>query len=110
MTESQIQKQVCDALTQLGVERFRIQCGKTKARGGWQQGNKAGTADLLAAVRFQFSQVPSWLWIEVKKPGGKQSKEQREFEAERAAKNQIYLLIESVDQLLEWFKNSGAKG
>lgn len=109
-SESAISKEIRDALTSLGIETFRMNSGAARVRGGFVHGHKKGTADILACLWLPNESLPRWAWIEVKKPGGKQSPEQREFECDRAYKHQIYWLVDSVDDLLAKLKASGARG
>lgn len=39
-------------------------------------------------------------WVETKKPGGKQSEEQKTFERNVKLRGGVYLLVESVEQLI----------
>lgn len=115
--EGKVKKAVCDALTQLGIEWWRIQCGTAKVRGGYIRGNKNGTADILASMRVKSVNPnicgylgPMFVWIEIKQEGGKQRIEQREFEIERASRMHMYWLISSVDDLLGKIKAVNAIG
>lgn len=112
--EGKVKKAVCDALTQLGIEWWRIQCGTAKVRGGYLRGNKNGTADILASMRFKSAigtyVGPMFVWIEIKQDGGKQRSEQRDFEIERASRMHCYWLVSSVDELLSKIKASNAIG
>ena len=42
------------------------------------------------------------VWIEVKRPQGRQSEEQRKFQADIEAAGGEYLLVRDVDDLLAW--------
>jgi hypothetical protein len=66
-----------------------------------------GMADILAAPILQTS--PLMLWIEVKAPKGKQSKDQKLFEQSVTEAGQFYLLARSSDDVFEWLRDMGIR-
>lgn len=122
VTETDISREIRKALEKLGIPVWRMNSGKMRVRGGFVQLNPAGTADILAApsifndceycgglpgILDEFT--PVFLWIEVKKPGGTQSREQIEFSVRMRNRSHIYLLVESLDEVLAWLKEYEAR-
>jgi len=109
-SEAQVKREICDALTKLGIEWWRINSGAVRVRGGFSHGAKKGTADLLASAYFDGYKDPSFLWIEVKKPDGVQSKEQCQFQLARSRNHHRYWLITSVGELMNQIQAYGVRG
>ncbi len=108
--ETDVKRQICDALTLLGIEWWRMNSGVVKVKHGFLHCAKKGTADILASAFFAEHDRPAFLWIEVKKPDGEQSKEQVDFECERSIRHHFYWLVASVDELLAQIKLFGVTG
>ncbi len=99
MTESQIQKQITDALKDAGYTVFRMQSGMVKgASGRFMRLCPAGTPDLL--VVRSFGQV---LWIEVKVPGGKFKPAQEPMIEKLRDMGHDVLVAHSLDDVGKWF-------
>lgn len=77
--------------------------------------NKKGTADILCTPQslhiptntLWLEGSPVLLWIECKSSTGKRTPEQIEFEKEVTAAGHEYLVVNDVQQLIDWLKNRG---
>jgi hypothetical protein len=99
MTETELKREICQALTKMGIFWIRCNSGITKVKRGWMHNCPKGTADVLAAP--ERADRPSWLWIEVKKPKEKQSPEQIQFQHDVEARGMTYIVARSLDDVLE---------
>ena len=61
-----------------------------------------GCADILALPLLHCGFIPTW--IEVKSPTGRLSPEQISFRGHVESLGHTYLLVNSIDQVLEWLK------
>jgi hypothetical protein len=93
ITENDVKRQVKDWLSYKGYFHFHILQGL---------GAYKGIPDIIAIKNGQV------LFIECKKParGSKQSPAQKEFQANIEAHDGNYLLVKSVEDLLEGIKNA----
>ena len=91
ITENDVKKVVKDYLTIKGWFHFHVLQGL---------GAYKGIPDIIAIKGGQV------LFIEVKKPTGKQSQYQKEFQADIEAHDGNYLLVKSVEDLLKGIKNA----
>lgn len=95
-SETQISRQIQDAVARLGVTLARTQSGKVRVNGGWMQLAPEGWPDLTGYLpngRF--------LGIEVKRPGQKPSAAQFLFGRKAAAAGAVYLLASSVQEAVK---------
>jgi hypothetical protein len=92
-TESQIQRQILDYFETCGMLCHAIPNSKYKQR--QPAGVLDGAADLL--VWFGRHAV----YIEVKKPGGVQSKDQKDFQADCVARGIPYFLVDNLDDAMQ---------
>jgi len=95
LTESEISKDIQDYLKDCGFTWFwrnQVYKGRVKS-GAYLHTGKAGISDIIL-IAFDRT-----IFIELKKSGGKQSDEQKEFEAHCLLNKQDYFLIESVEEL-----------
>jgi len=98
LTEQQIEKQIYEFLN--GISGCL--CYKTGTTGLSKGGRhvksnpmeRKGKADLVCCFRGVY------VGIEVKKPGGKQSEDQKTFESDVIAAHGEYWLVESLDQVI----------
>lgn len=127
-TESETQKAVMEALAAHRIFAFRLNTAAVKVDKRFFRAHSLGkgAADIVALPRSLRVPAPDadgfparaatgmmrWIdgapavwWIEVKRPGGKQSAEQKSFQVAVESEGQNYLLVESVDQILEWIKS-----
>lgn len=91
--ERQIQADILAALgTRPDVRCFRLNVGfaRTAAGAGVRFG-VPGMADILACVG------PRYVWLEVKTPRGRQTPEQRNFQAAIEAIGGVYRVVRSVE-------------
>lgn len=122
-SEANVQRAVCDLLDAKRIFWCRMNAGdrfgsytskKTgKAKGWCIKGQKEGTADLLALIsrwvggngQVPVSTAHIVLWIETKPTGGTQSPAQIDFQQDVEARGMTYLLVDSIDVLISWFKD-----
>jgi hypothetical protein len=128
MLERDVQKSITDLLAAERIPCFRMNSGDrfgvTNGKKWRIRGHETGTADLLAApkirkgfpsgplyllnMRGEDVAVPVFLWIEVKRPGNKQTADQIRFEQECMLRGHAYLCADSVDTVLDWLRERGA--
>lgn len=127
-TEAETQKAVMEALAVHRIFAFRLNTAGVKVDKRFFRAHSLGkgAADIVALPRSLGVPAPDddgfppraatgmmrWIhgapavwWLEIKRPGGKQSPEQKSFQAEVEKCGQNYLLVDSVDQILEWIKS-----
>jgi hypothetical protein len=128
--EGDVKKCITDFLDAERIPWWRMNAGDrygsyTSKRTGkskrWKiAGQLTGTADLLCSPKIrQFHPcgaialrgytdrelaVAAFLWIEVKRPGEKQTADQIRFQQECLNRGHAYLLADSVDAVMEWLK------
>lgn len=116
-TEAETQKAVMEYLAASRIFAFRLNTAAVKVEKRFFRAHSLGkgAADVVAmprSLRVQSANgrilyidgPPAVWWIEVKRPGGKQSPEQKSFQVKVEAQGQNYLLVESIDQVIEWVK------
>ena len=110
--ESDVQRLITDWLSVKGIWWMRMNTG---AMSGSHKGKKwfvrfakPGTADLLT-VSPDACKCPCITWIEVKRPGGKQSEEQEAFQSEVEAEGMAYVLADCLEDVVEEFEPRGPK-
>ena len=116
-TETDIKAEIQNALDKLGIPRWRMQAGGYRGR---TRGLPKGTPDILAApsIRMSFTSIDPWrprtdevplfLWIEVKKPGEKPTKEQLDFAAKMTAQGHKWIVARSAEDVIGWLKENHA--
>ena len=104
--ESEIQKAILDYLALKKIWHMRLNTGAMsgshKGKRWFVKFGKPGMADILATIVV--NGILRVYWIEVKRPGGKQSAAQLEFQAEVYEQGHNYLVVESLEQFMVWFK------
>ena len=103
MTETEIKSDIQNALDKLGIPRWRMQAGGYRGR---TRGLPKGTPDILAAPLIRRLELPAFLWIEVKKPGEKPTKEQLDFAAKMTAQGHKWIVARSADDVVTWLKEN----
>ena len=103
MTETQLKADIQKALDQLGIPRWRMQAGGYRGR---TRGLPKGTPDILAAPEIPYCSFPAYLWIEVKKPKEKPTKEQLDFAAKMTAQGHKWIVARSADDVVTWLKEN----
>ena len=101
MTETDIKAEIQNALDKLGIPRWRMQAGGYRGR---TRGLPKGTPDILAAPLTNVCNFPLFLWIEVKKPGEKPTKEQYDFAEKMMARGHVWIVARSAEDVLNWLK------
>jgi len=94
MTETEIQAQILTYLQYRGILATRNQSGTVHVGGTWMNLGSPGWPDIIGCLpggRF--------LGIEVKRPGGKASKEQQQRINQIAAKGGLIFLATSVEDV-----------
>jgi hypothetical protein len=100
--EANIQKAIIDWLRAKKIWHRRLNTGAIRRGGRMVRFGKPGDADLLCTVGDK-EQV--WLtWLEVKDKDGKQSPDQKAFQAEVEAQGHTYLVVRSVDDVINYFE------
>lgn len=105
MSESAIQKSILQYLATLPwVFAWRANAGNIpiQGKGGVRmfKGNITGCADIIGMMQPR----GRFLAIEVKKPGGKQTAYQKDFEQRVILMGGLYLLATSVDDIINVMK------
>lgn len=105
--EADVQRAITDWLSAKRIFWMRMNVG---AMSGVHNGKRRfvrfarpGTADLLT-VSPDACKCPCITWIEVKRPGGKQSEEQADFQREVESHGMAYILADSLDAVIEEFE------
>lgn len=104
--ESQIQRAIVDLLAAERVYAIRLNTGVGFNKAGvpisHHSGGK-GVADVLAFLPSSTdSRLQRVLWIEVKRPGGKQTPEQLSFQDHVNGLGHYYLLAFDASEVLDW--------
>lgn len=94
-SETDISRAIKSALVKLGCMVVRVQSGRYKA-GGYVQGAEPGTPDLCVLTTDART-----VWLEVKRPKGALSDEQRRWHAEAQRKGHRVAVVRSVAEALE---------
>lgn len=118
MSEAQTQRAILDYLAAQRILHCRMNTGAMKAEHNGKtrflRFGRKGMADILAFPKggCLCLNCNSWqrrhsmpLWIEVKSATGRQSPEQKAFQAEVEADGHSYLLVRDVDDLRRYFEN-----
>lgn len=109
VSEANVQKAITDFLDAKKVFWMRCNAGdrlmQSKGKTYRIKGHEKGTADLLVLLKTRPEMWPQPVWIEVKRPGGKQSAEQKAFAWKMIEHGCTYLLVDSVDQVIDWFRS-----
>ena len=104
MTEAEIQRQCIELLTRTGWLVIRLNGGRsgTILWSRWYDGegvcHQKGISDILAVKNSRL------LALEIKRPGGKLSVEQREFLTCAMQHGATPLVVEDVEELKEWLE------
>lgn len=95
-TEHVIQGYILKALGQIeGVKAFRLNVGFARSvKGHGVRFGVPGMADILVLVGDRY------LWLEVKTPSGRQSKQQEAFQQAVESIGGLYRVVKSVDEAL----------
>lgn len=95
--EGYVQSAILDYLAAKHVLAYRINTGAVKLENRLVRFGVKGMADILA---FPTScALPAVMWIEVKAEKGRQSPEQKSFEAQVRAAGHIYIVARSVEDI-----------
>jgi hypothetical protein len=122
-TEAEVQKAVLELLAVHHIFAFRLNSAGIKVSNRFFRAHSLGrgAADIVAFPRSLvvpsyvigsdhdrntrwIGGAPSIWWLEIKRPGGKQSPEQNMFQHAVEVEGQHYMLVDSVDQVVEWIK------
>lgn len=117
--ESYVLSAVLDILAVSRIYAIRLNTFSTRMPNGRMVSTHSGgpgTADVLAFpnVAPNAAQVvKAWsirpLWIECKSASGKQSPEQKRFQADVEVRGHSYLIARGSDDVLRWLKEHGAR-
>jgi hypothetical protein len=99
----------------LSAERIwhrRVNTGAVMSGNRFLRFNKKGDADIMLTIPVPYTRGNgvSWqcvCWVECKSDTGKQSPDQKLFEAEARAEGHDYLLVRSSDDLKKWLQERG---
>jgi hypothetical protein len=99
-----------DLLAVKHIWRMRVNTGAVAMSGPQQKPRfvrfgRKGCADILADIPGR--SPSSFVWVECKSPGKKQSVDQVAFQVAVEQAKQRYLLVSDVDTLAEWLKSRG---
>lgn len=115
--EKDVQRAITDYLKAEKIPCWRMNSGdRFGSYNGkkWRiKGHEPGTPDLLAAPEVTLGDsigcsgflTRAYLWIEVKRPGGKQSVEQKNFEQFCKEHDMLYIVATSVDEVRDFVKS-----
>ena len=103
-TEANTQAAVLELLAAHNIFAFRLNTAGIKVGERFFRAHSLGpgAADILALPLLHCGFVPTW--IEVKSPTGRLSPEQISFRGHVESLGHTYLLVNSIDQVLEWLK------
>jgi hypothetical protein len=108
LKESQIQRSITDLLAAERLHFMRLNTGGgLDSRGVPVRSHSGGkgVADILVILpSAEDSRLKRILWIEVKRPGNKQSFEQTCFQQHVEELGEYYLLAYSLDDVLSWLR------
>lgn len=118
VAERDVLRAVTDLLSAKKIWWRRMNTGAVKDGKRFFRFGSVGMADVLAlpAVKYRIQAHPKgadlWaeteklapLWVECKRPGGKQSIAQEIFQEEVVREGHSYLLVSDVAQLEEWLR------
>lgn len=118
--ESGVLRACLDLLVAEKIWHRRWNTGAVKTGKRFFRFGEPGDGDILAlprSLRVPGSELGTWarwidgapavLWIECKSDSGKQTDEQKQFQAEVEAQGHIYLLVRDVATLRDWLKQHG---
>jgi hypothetical protein len=103
VAERDVQRACTDLLTAEKVFWVRMNTGAVKLEKRFVRFGNPGMADILAILSRGGLQLVAWLEIKASS-GGRQSDEQKLFQASVEARGHVYLLISDVDILRDWLK------
>lgn len=129
LTENGIQRSILDLLAAERVFAIRFNTGAFRDKRGvpvMLHSGGRGLADIQAFPVIRFCAIcqrplcecdnpgmsvksPAVLWIEVKRPGGKQSPEQIGFEQRVKNEGHFYIVVTNPEDVLNWLRKYGAK-
>jgi VRR-NUC domain len=93
--ESDLQRQILDYLALKRIFHYRNNSGAfDNGHGHFYRFGAPGSPDIICVIKSQY------VGIEVKRPGGKQSEYQKEFQRKLEAAGGKYILAHSLDELL----------
>lgn len=107
MTEQALQQAILIALgSRPDLRIWRVNAGGSPGlRGGWVKGAPPGHPDLTGILRGG-----RWFGIEVKTEDGKQSEQQKRFEAMATGLDGLYAVVRSVEEAVatvdSWLKEA----
>lgn len=94
-TESGIQGAILDYLTRTHVFHYRNNTGAVKTENRFIRYGAKGSPDIVCVIQGRY------VGLEVKTPDGRQSDSQREFGTNLIAAGGFYLLVHSVQDVIE---------
>jgi hypothetical protein len=111
-SEASIQATIVDYLHARGEWVFENRSGKMNALASRLSGGKTqekGSPDIFVFLGNDINDIGVTLAIEVKRPGEKQSKEQRIWQSELEGRGHLYLLVDNVDDVIAYMEGGRAK-
>lgn len=108
--ESGVLKACLDLLTAERIWHRRWNVGAVKTANRFFRFGQKGDADILASVPMNtathgFVHIrPQFLWLEIKRPGGRITPEQLAFADDVRAMGHYHMFVDDVSQLQNWLK------
>jgi len=101
--EQQIQKSILEYLAVKRIWCRRMNTGAVLAthngKSRMVRYGSPGMADILCSVHPEYTGYPTFLWLEIKAPNGRQSEAQHEFEDEVLAEGHKYFIVYSIEDV-----------
>lgn len=100
--EAYVQSSILDYLAARHVIAFRMNSGAVKMASGFVRFGVKGMADIVAFGSTRMPRVPRVIWIECKADKGRQTPEQKSFEAQVREAGHTYIVARSIDDVAVW--------
>jgi hypothetical protein len=97
--EGYVQSAILDYLDAKHVLAFRMNTGAVKLASGFVRFGVKGMADIIAFGNTRMPRLPRVIWIECKAAGGRQSEEQKSFQAQVEEAGHTYIVARSIDDV-----------
>lgn len=101
--EVHIQNEICDVLTKLGYICWKNYDQGSRVNGRYRKDKwqRSGQADIAVLLPFNFGGIA---WVEVKRPGGKQSNNQKLFERDIVLMGGHYKVVYSAVEAVRYLR------
>lgn len=97
--EGYVQSSILEFLAVKHMLAFRMNTGAVKLASGFVRFGVKGMADILAFGNTRMPRMPRVIWIECKADGGRQTPEQKSFQAQVEEAGHTYIVARSIDDV-----------